>query len=223
MGLNVDVIGQHESLEGYRVVCAPEMYVTDEGVSQRLHDFAARGGVVLMTTRSGVKDTHNNCIMQPLPTVYRDMVGAYVTEYNPIGGDAVDLRFADGTICQGKQWCDVLQLETADALAVYAGEHFAGSPAVTCNAYGSGTVYYIGVVGQQGLYDRLAREALTRAGLPFTELPPRVEQTTRTTPEAEYRFLFNHGAAKQQFCLAGEEINLAPFEMKITRHELPRA
>ncbi len=220
LGLNVDIIGQHESMEGYRIVCAPEMYVTDESVVQRLHDFAAQGGTVLMTTRSGVKDKNNNCIVSPLPTVYRDMVGAYVTEYNPIGGNTVDIRFADGTLCHGKQWCDVMQAETAEVIASYGSEYFAGSPAVTRNAYGSGMVYYIAAVGQQGLYDHLARLVLAQTGVSVTELPPRVEMTTRTGENAQYRFLFNNSNMPQRFCLDAEEIILAPYEMKITKQDL---
>ena len=220
MGLNVDIIGQHESLEGYSIVCAPEMYVTSHAVSDRLHTFSANGGIVIMTTRSGVKDANNNCIMAPLPTVYRDMVGAYVTEYNPIGSDAVDIHFTDGTLCKAKQWCDVLQLETAEAIASYSGEYFTGTPAIVRNSYGKGTVYYIATVGQQSLYNHLIRLALKQTGIPFAELPPRVEMTTRTAANAQYRFLFNNSDQPQQFCLGDERIALAPFEMKISKHGL---
>ena len=218
-GLNVDIIGQHEPLEGYRIVCAPEMYVTNETTVRHLHDFAAKGGTVILTTRSGVKDKNNNCIMAPLPTVYRDMAGAYVTEYNPIGGDTVEVRFADGTLCRGKQWCDVMQAETAEVIASYASEYFAGSPAILRNTYGQGTVYYIATVGQQELYDHLIRSVVESAGVPFAEgLPPQVELTTRTGKDAEYRFIFNNANRYQRFRLTGEEIALAPFEMKITSH-----
>lgn len=219
LGLNVDIIGQHEDLSGYRIVAAPEMYVTDAGVVQHLHDFAAQGGTVILTTRSGVKDENNNCIVAPLPTVYRDMAGAYVTEYNPIGGDTVEVRFADGTLCHGKQWCDVMQAETAEVIASYASEYFARSPAILRNTYEQGTVYYIATVGQQELYDHLVRSVVESAGVPFAEgLPPQVELTTRTGKDAEYRFIFNNANRYQRFLLNGEEIALAPFEMKITSH-----
>ena len=216
LGLNVDIIGQHESLEGYRIVCAPEMYVRDAGTAQRLHDFAAQGGTVILTTRSGVKDENNNAIMAPLPTIYRDMAGACVTEYNPIGYDCVRLAFADGAVLEGRQWCDVLQEETAEVLARYDSGYFRGSAAVTRNAWGQGRVYYIGTVGQQALYDRIVREAAGEASLPVIPgLPPHVEVATRTGSSRSVRFIFNNSGVPQQFTLDGEDLALAPFEMKI--------
>ena len=85
LGMNVDVISSGEDLSGYRVVCAPEIYIADDEAAKRLHSFAREGGTVILTVRSGVKDIHNNAVMAPLPTVYRDMAGAYVSEYDPIG------------------------------------------------------------------------------------------------------------------------------------------
>ncbi|MBQ7850470.1 MAG: beta-galactosidase [Clostridia bacterium] len=220
LGLNVDVIGQHESLEGYRIVCAPEMYVTDVDVVRRLHDFAAQGGHVILTTRSGVKDEHNNAIMAQLPTVYRDMVGACATEYDPIGYDSVPVRFADGTMARGRQWCDVLETEGAEVLAAFDGEYFRGAPAVTRNAFGSGSVYYIATVGDQALYDHVARGAVQAAEIDWIDgLPPRVEITTRTGRGLTARFIFNNSGHEQTFGLDGETLTLAPFAMHIQKRE----
>lgn len=216
LGLNVDIIDQHEPLDDYQVVVAPEMYVTDTAVVQHLHEFVAQGGTLVMTTRSGVKDTHNNAIMAPLPTVYRDMVGASVAEYDPIGGDSVPVRFEDGVLCNAKQWCDVLKVEGAQVLACYAGEYFSGQPAITHNSYGSGEVYYIGTVGSQMLYDKLIRELLDRAAIPYVAgLPSHVELVERTDESQTLRFMFNNTAQPQQFKLHDVEISLKPFEMRI--------
>ena len=220
LGMNVDIIDQHESIEGYRIVCAPEMYVTDKAVVKRLHDFAAQGGTVILTTRSGVKDEHNNAIMAQLPTVYRDMVGAYATEYDPIGYDSVPVTFADGTIVVGKQWCDVLETEGAQILARYDGEFFRGKAAVTRNNYGNGSVYYIGTVGNQALYNKVVRLAVEEADVAFIpDLPPWVEITTRTGNTGTPRFVFNNSGREQTVSLDGELLTLAPFEMHINHKE----
>ena len=34
------------------------------------------GGTLVLTTRSGVKDEHNNCIMDTLPTEFKELIGA---------------------------------------------------------------------------------------------------------------------------------------------------
>ena len=218
LGMNVDIIGQHENLDGYRIVCAPEMYIRNKDASKRLHDFAHQGGTVILTTRSGVKDEHNNAIMEPLPTLYRDMTGIYVTEYNPIGADSVSVAFADGTDASGSQWCDILETEGAEILARYDGEYFRNTAAVTRNTYGKGKVYYIATVGNQQLYNRVIRYAAGEADLSFIEgIPARVEIATRTSPAGTARFIFNNDGKRKEFTLEGEFITLAPFEMKIIR------
>jgi len=216
LGLNVDLISQKEPLDGYRIVCAPELYVTDPAVAEKLYAFTAEGGTVIMTTRSGVKDAHNNAIMAPLPTVYRELTGIRITEYAPIGHDSVAVTFVDGTRVTGKQWCDVIEADTAETLAVFDSEHFRGAPAVTRNRYKKGRAYYIGTVGNQALYNKLIRDAVIEAGIPWIpDLPGRVEITTRTGKDCTAQFIFNNDTASKSFTLNGEAITLSPFEMKI--------
>jgi len=212
----VDVIGQHEKLDGYRIVCAPEMYVQSDGVAQCLSAFARQGGTVILTTRSGVKDEHNNALMAQLPGIYREMAGVHAVEYAPIGWEQVPVLFVDGREINARQWCDILEPDTAEVLARYNGDYFSGAAAITRNAFGTGQVYYIGAVGTQPLYDRIARTAAEEVGLSvITDLPHRVELVTRTGKEASARFVFNNDTQPKTFTLDGQEITLAPFEMKI--------
>ena len=111
------MIGLHEPLDGYRIVCAPEMYVTDASVVERLETFAQQGGTVILTTRSGVKDAHNNALMSQLPGPFRQMTGVHAVEYAPIGWEQVPLLFHDGTELHARQWCDILETDTAETLA----------------------------------------------------------------------------------------------------------
>ena len=52
---------------------------------KNLYAFAEKGGTVILTNRSGVKNENNNCIMEQLPTVYKKLIGAHIEEYDPIG------------------------------------------------------------------------------------------------------------------------------------------
>ncbi len=216
LGLNVDIIGQHESLEGYRIVCAPEMYVTDAGVVLRLQEFAEQGGTVILTTRSGVKDENNNALMSLLPGVYRELAGVHAVEYAPIGWDHVPVAFSDGTQVSAKQWCDILEADTAQVLARYEGDYFRGAAAITRNNFGLGQVYYLGAVGTQPLYNHIARLALEEAELPFIpDLPPRVEIVTRTDAEGAIRFVFNNDDQPKSLTLDGQPLTLEPFGMAL--------
>ena len=216
LGLNVDIVGQHEELSDYRIVCAPEMYVTDESVVRRLYDFAESGGTVILTNRSGVKDSSNNCIQAQLPTVYSKLTGCHAEEYDPIGGDSVRIKFGDGDTFTGKQWCDILTADTAEVLAVYDSNFYKGNAAVTVNRFGNGRAYYIGTVGEKAFYRKIALKILKDSGIPFTDsLPDNVEMTTRVGDEISARFIFNNTDVSQEFTLDGRNITLKPFEMMI--------
>lgn len=215
-GLNIDVISRLEDISRYKIVVAPQMYLTDEAVTKRLYEFTENGGTVVLTNRSGVKDENNKCIMEQLPTVYRKLVGAYVEEYDPIGYDTSSIRLTDGSIYKCRQWCDILCPETAETIAVYDEEFYKGKAAITRNSCGIGTAYYIGTVCEKKLYCKLAKDILLESGIPFVEgLPDNVELTTRTGDGIIARFIFNNTAENQHFTLDKEEISLAPFEMKI--------
>lgn len=121
------IISSKDKLDNYKIVAAPQLYVNDENTVSRLYEYTKKGGTVILTNRSGVKDEHNNCIMSPLPTVYRELAGAYAEEYDPIGYDKVSVRFADGERFICRQWCDILHTENAQAAAYYDEDFFKAS------------------------------------------------------------------------------------------------
>ncbi len=215
-GLNVDIISHKDKFDNYKIIAAPQMYVNDENTVSRLYEYTKNGGTVILTNRSGVKDKHNNCIMSPLPAVYRELAGIYAEEYDPIGYDTVTVRFADGEKFICRQWCDILHTESAQAAAYYDEYFFKGKPAVTVNSYGKGMVYYIGTVGEKRFYYRLIRDILVNSGMQFTDgLPDNVEITTRTGSGRTVRFIFNNTDKPQSFNICEKDIYLKPFEMKI--------
>ena len=61
--------------------------------------------------------------------------------------------------------CDILHLEGAEALAVYGEDFYQGMPAVTCNQFGQGRVYYAATqLAPEGL-NKLLDEAVRAAGV----------------------------------------------------------
>ena len=217
-GMNIDIIGQHEDFEGYKIIVAPQMYITDEDVVKRLYNFTKMGGTVILTNRSGVKDSVNKCIMSPLPTVYHELVGAYAEEYNPLGDDTVALKFTDGTKCTGKQWCDILCTESAMPVAYYDSRFYQGKAAVTENHYGDGFAYYVGTVSEKKFYYKLIKDILEKTGINFIDgLPENVEVTTREGNGKKVQFIFNDTDKVQNFTLLGKKVSLEPFEMQINR------
>lgn len=215
LGVNVDVVSEEADLTGYRVVVAPNMYVRSPRAVASLHSFAREGGVVLLTCRSGVKDEHNACVMAPLPGDYSDMTGAVVAEYNAIGLTTQHVLM-DGERYDISRWCDVLDPRGAQVIAAYDEDFYAGTPAVTCHAYGKGQVWYMGTYGGAPLCRAIAARMLTQAGVPFVpDLPEPVEITVREGGGRRYTMIFNNGAEPQTLLWQGETLTLPPFGMVI--------
>ncbi len=217
LGVNVDVIHEDAALDGYQVVLVPTHFVTNPGLASRLEDFARSGGTVVITNRSGVQDKNGNCILgQELPTVFRNLCGCHVTEYDPIGPVKQTVNLTKGGTYQITSWCDLLELDTAQAWARYQGRFYSGVPAIAKNCFGEGVAYYVGTVGEKAMYRTLLMEAFREQNIPLLEtLPQGVESTTRSGDGGTYQFFFNNTLHGQNFQLQGERVHLRPLEMKI--------
>lgn len=92
-------------------------------------------------------------------------------------------------------------------LAVYGGDFYAGTPALTCNSYGKGQAYYICADFEQGFYDELYASAAGQAGIvlpPLACIPKGVEVTERSSGEASYLFIQNFGDEDASICVTDE-------------------
>ncbi len=229
-GVGTDIINWSSSLDEYNIVVAPTMYITNEQVTINLYKFAANGGTLILTNRSGVKDVNNTCIMDQLPTVFKECAGIVVSEYDPIGTDNHTVRHDDGKIYDCEQWCDIIETTTAKALAVYNDDYYEGKPAVTVNNYKEGKVYYVGTVFKKAYYYKLISEILKENGIEYYDnLPDGIELSIRENERESYLFVFNNSENIQKFeakktyrsivnnGMEGTCFMLKPFEMEILK------
>ncbi len=246
LGIGVDIVDARSDLSKYKVVVAPTLFVTDREMVDKLDAYAKRGGRLVLTNRSGVKDDNNRCIMSPLPTVFADMAGVHVEEYDAIGKRWQKLHISQAAwLLQDKRmwaerqgdelacqlWCDILESDGAEVLARYGENFYEGRAAITANQYGAGEVYYVGTVMNRCGMVSLMSEIIRKAGISHIEnLPFGVEHTVRRKGKDRWHFLFNNTSSNQEFEMrwrlpAGmrnnydEAICLLPFEMKMWKEE----
>lgn len=233
LGIGCDVIHAGEPLDGYKLVIAPSLYVLDEPLAAQLEAFAATGGTLLLTPRTGVKNPDNLCVMSPLPGLLSRAAGVTVAEYDPVGREAHALVDGEGRTYACSQWCDLLTPDTAEPVAWYGDDFFAGIPAVTANRFGAGQVYYFGTFAEESYWTALlARLAGEQELQRFAGLPDGVQATVRSGPGGRFLFLLNLNRVTQTVTLpagyrralgGGElpagELALAPFGVEIL--ELP--
>ena len=228
-GANVDVVSPETDLSHYKLVVAPALYINKKKATENLYRYVINGGTLVLTARSGAKNEFNNCIMDTLPTVFKELVGAEVTEYDPIGSNELTIRDFAGNEFRCTQWCDLLQLTTARAYAEYNNGFYSCTPAVTLNRYCNGVAYYVGTICHSDFYDSFAANLMTQTGIPKLKgLPRGIEVTTRTNGRDEYICFFNNSSEPKTISLpkpmysmihsrGKEKLELEPFEMDIVR------
>jgi beta-galactosidase len=217
LNVAVDVVPPGADLSSYRVVLAPALHVLPADLADALRRYVEGGGILLGTARTGVKDAHNAVVEVHLPGLLRDVFGLRVEEYDsPPPGVATSLtntgpgrnRAAEAT---ADGWCDVLALEGATPLLIYAVQHYAGRAAVARNRFGRGEAFYAGTFGNAVLHDHLAAQLLDAAGLAGVAQPaePGVEIAWRCGADGtRLLFILNHAAEARSVSLAGAFTNL---------------
>lgn len=193
LGLDVDVIDMEQPLCDYEVVAAPMLYMFRMDYAKRIREFVAGGGQFILTYWSGIVDDTDLCFLGGTPHGLMDVFGLRSTEIDglydwesntsvPVQGNPLQLK--DSWNC--KNLCDLVQVSSAQVLAVYQKDFYQGWPALTCNTYGKGKAYYVCADFEQGFYDELISGILEKK-----PVPKGIEVTTRYTASHRYTFVQN--------------------------------
>jgi beta-galactosidase len=106
-------------------------------------------------------------------------------------------------------WCDVLAPTSAEIIASFTQDYYANRAAITANDYGQGKAIYVGTIGNDALYTRLAGWLLALINVhPPLDIPPGVEVTERWRENKRLLFVLNHSAQDQHITLDGSYTDL---------------
>lgn len=197
--IGVDVVPPNADLSRYRLVIAPALYILPEETADNLRMFVQNGGMLIATARSGVKDEANAVVNSYLPGLLAEVCGMEVDEYDVQPSDkavGLELNLPARTTqtAQARLWFDVLRPTTSRPVAIYQGEYFSGSPAVTLNHFGQGQSIYVGTLGDDALHDTLVGWALEALDIrPALATLNDVEAIERWQGNQRLLFLLNHG------------------------------
>jgi beta-galactosidase len=163
--------------------------------AENLNQYVHNGGNLVMSFFSGIVDENEHVRLGGYPAPFREMLGLVVEEYVPYSetqSNAVCL--ADGRQHRCSFWADVIHLGTAQALATFAGEYYAGQPAVTRNRFGKGTAFYVGTLLDRSGLDWLIDQVCATGGiLPVApHVPAGVEVVRRVNGRQSWLFVLNH-------------------------------
>ena len=218
-GQRADVVPLKYDWSAYSVVVLPSVLMLSVADTQRLADFTAAGGQVVIGYATGLIDEHFHTWLGGYPGagngLLRKMLGIRGEEFNILGceaeGEPCEIELGggmDGAVT--RLWQNDVNVEGPDTevLATYSGKsadewELDGTAAITRSPYGAGAAYFVGCDLNVADLSRFVRANLTTLG---GEDDPRygdVLHTVRKSADATFDFYMPRG--KQEVTLRGIE------------------
>lgn len=199
LNVTVDFVEPTGDLSKYSVVLAPVLYMLKDCAANNIKNFVYNGGTFITTYFSGYVNENDLVSLGGYPAELRDMLGLWVEEIDALPPDmnnSMNLVYKlnpmkDNYTCN--MVCDIINLEGAEALAVYGSDFYKDKPVFTYNKYGDGLAYYIASNPEQAfLNDFALRLAKENNLLLEIENKEGVEITQRFKDNYSLTFVLNH-------------------------------
>ncbi len=228
--VNTDALDPREDLSKYRLVIAPRLYLVDSVIQRNLENYVKKGGLLVLTFRSGVVDEFNKIHNSPAPGPLLDMSGVMVDDYGYLSA-SLPIKFENINLLDisATQWADEISLGTAESVANYNDGWLKGKPVITINNYGKGQVIYIGTAIQRPQLDNLTDWLLDLAKIQHdAELTQNIRVLKRENKDYELAFYLNFSNSTETIPLKSKgydlflkkpvnTITLAPFDIRIIK------
>lgn len=207
-GVPVDVIDMESDFSPYKLLIAPMLYMVKPGVAERIGQFVEKGGTLVATYLSGIVNENDLCFLGGFPGPLREILGIWSEEIDSLFDHEMN-AIVPADDCglnlkkryEARVYCDLIHAETARALASYSSDFYAGRPALTVNAYGSGQAYYIAFRNDEDFlpdfYSNLISDLKVRRALDI-ELPEGTTAQLRSDGEKEFIFLMNFSTEERK-------------------------
>lgn len=200
-GVNVDVPDFHQDLSKYDLVVAPMMYMTDLDTIQRVKDYVEQGGTFVGTYLAGEVNENDLHWLGGFPAnALKEVFGLWSEEIDtlyPQERNAMVMN--DGTVYPVCDYCERIHPSTAEVLATYQSDFYAGEPALCKNSYGKGTAYYIACRDTGEFADAFYGKLIEELRIPcaLQNLPEGVTAHTREGGGDKFLFVENYSDTAQ--------------------------
>jgi len=201
--ITVDFVAAGASVEDYRLVVVPNLYLVRDDAAEALLTFVSQGGTLLLSFFSGIVDENDHVRLGGYPAPFCEMLGLRIDEVAPFAPTQTNtLAATDGSQFQCSVWAELIDLQGATALARYQEGWYTGRPAITRHEFGRGVAYYVGTqpdaTGMVWLLDMVAQDAVVS---PASEVPEGVEAVWQESESASLLYLLNHRTSSVEIVL----------------------
>lgn len=187
-GINAECGSEEMISDKYKVVYMPACAMVSDKTAARLEEYVSNGGTLVLTFRSGVKDTDNNILPDTVPGKLRALAKITAQEFD---SSKTEVPLTNG-FGSSRLWRDIIVNEGARVISAYDGEFYSGSPAVTHADFGKGAVWYVGCDLDMPSLEKLVKLAAEEAGVRRFQKKEGTELVLRRTKDGrEYLSLMN--------------------------------
>jgi len=196
----VDIISADEVLDRkYRLVIAPGLVILTPKRVQQLTEYIQKGGTLILTVRSGMKDKFNSLLPMRQPGPMAEITNVEVEEYYPLETPVpvIGNMIKNGT---SRLWAERLRVLDESKLTQPVARYGAHNGwlddqiAISYSSYGRGGVYYVGVYLDEITQARMVAYICNINGIkPVLTTPRGIEVCQRVTRDGEKVFIvINH-------------------------------
>ncbi|MFP4443934.1 MAG: beta-galactosidase [Spirochaetia bacterium] len=200
-GYGAGFIHPEDDFSRKKLIILPSWGIVPPGLAEKLASFAEAGGKILVTGRSGIKDSRNIVLDVPPPGPLADLCGVEVEE-------AFRLRQPGEWAVKADEfpvhdWAEKLRVTGGKAVMIWNGGILDGTPAcVEKKTSGGGSVMYAAVYPDEKLILHLLSRLLNESGPDafFGNVPEDVEVAVRRSTESTDTLIFilNHSRERKE-------------------------
>ena len=207
-GINTDIIDCDFSLDKYKLVIVPMLYMFRGGIGEKLREFVRSGGTLVTTCFSGVVDENDLCFLgEATEEKISDVLGLWVEEIDALYDGEFNYTEYNGKRYELKNLCEVIRPVSCKTLSVYEKDFYKNSPVITENVFGKGKAYHIGSCAGTDLYKDFFGKITEELGLERAmniEVPQNVSLSYRVSEKGKYVFVQNYGEDSVEILLDKE-------------------
>ncbi len=201
IGMSSDVIFLDGPLEKYKVIVLPATIVLSQEHQKKLGQYVERGGTLVATFLTSVKNEDNVGYTESLPAGLQHVFGVCVEEVEPVferNQNQVQLYLENiesvdkSVLSRDQSWSELLGGHSK-AIGCYTEGYKVNQKVISSHRYGKGMAYYIGTDLEESAYEALFKHIGMTAGIQPLEIKrdKNVEAIRRHHNGQEIVFLFN--------------------------------
>lgn len=207
LGVNCDTLEAAGDFSRYKVLVVTALGAVTEDIADRLVAFVQEGGTLVWHPFCGMKDASAQIFPGRLHPKLKALFGVNIDRFATLDEKASTPLRWKGKEYEGRLFCDLPVVEPgATVEAEFAGDWYAGTPALVRRKCGKGEIQYLMAFGAPEFYADFFAELLPQAGvrLPLAGRPhPRVDVCTQEGEGVRLVFLVNHSGEEQEVALSG--------------------